>query len=200
MLKCDSHEKPQVPDEMKAAMRLSADRALQFLAMTQEKTGVRFGHWGVKYIYSTSNVVCGPAQYKIAQSNTDTRMRYWIQKAVDWLISIQNHVGGWVKLWEPIEIPERHRGQSTSSQMAWALMALLTYLPPSNAVIIQGAHHLVETQVAAGAHGASWPERPYTGVGFPNHFYQGYCLYRHYFSIMALSGYASACKGMQNED
>lgn len=49
VLKCNSHEKSEVPDEMKAAIRLSADRALQFLVTTQEKTGAWFGRWGVNY-------------------------------------------------------------------------------------------------------------------------------------------------------
>ena len=40
-------------------------------------------HWGANYVYGTSNVVCGLAQYKIAKSNADARMGYWIQKAVD---------------------------------------------------------------------------------------------------------------------
>ncbi|KAK8074103.1 terpenoid cyclases/protein prenyltransferase alpha-alpha toroid [Apiospora phragmitis] len=41
---------------------------------------------------------------------------------------------------------------------------------------------------------ATWSETQYTGTGFPNFFYIGYSLYRHYFPIMALGRYLSACR------
>lgn len=199
VLKCDSHEKPRVPEEMKAAIRLSADRAMQFLFRTQETSGAWFGRWGVNYIYGTSNVVCGLAQYRSAESTADVRIGDWIQKGVDWMISIQNRDGGWGEALESYRDPgTAGQGQSTPSQTAWALMALLTSLPPSHTAITRGVNHLVETQASSGEYGGSWPERPYTGVGFPNHFYQGYCLYRHYFPMMALGRYASVCQAMQD--
>ena len=40
--------------------------------------------------------------------------------------------------------------------------------------------------------GASWPERHYTGVGFPGKMYLGYGFYRHYFPMLALGKYIRA--------
>lgn len=193
VMKFDSHTKPYVPIDIKNAMRLSADCAMQFLANKQETTGAWFGRWGVNFIYGTSNVVCGLAEYKSAQSTADARIGDWIQKGVDWLISIQNQDGGWGESLETYRDPSTAgQGPSTPSQTAWALMALLTSLPPTHPAITGGVHHLLQTQVSAGANGASWPERSFTGVGFPNHFYQEYCLYPHYFPMMALGRFASA--------
>ena len=76
-------------------------------------------HWGANYVYGTSNVVCGLAQYKIAKSNADARIGYWIQKAVDWLTSVQNRDGGWGEALGTYRDPgTAGQGQSTTSQTA----------------------------------------------------------------------------------
>jgi squalene-hopene/tetraprenyl-beta-curcumene cyclase len=52
-------------------------------------------------------------------------------------------------------------------------------------VIERGVEWLVQTQNAEG----TWDEKPWTGTGFPRHFYLRYHMYRHYFPLMALGQY-----------
>ena len=69
-------------------------------------------------------------------------------------------------------------------------MALLAMLDPADPAIEAGVAYLVVGQSDVRGSGAvSWPERLYTGIGFPNFFYLGYTLYRHYFPLMALGRY-----------
>jgi len=63
-------------------------------------------------------------------------------------------------------------------------MALLAADGPREA-IDRGVEWLVQTQTADG----TWEERPWTGTGFPRHFYLRYHMYRHYFPLMALGQY-----------
>jgi len=100
-------------------------------------------------------------------------------------------------------------GDSTASQTAWALMALLA-TPDSRYryIIHAGVGYLLRTQ-----HDGTWHEPQYTGTGFPGYgvgsrlnenvhertvsirqglevgrgFMINYNLYRHYFPLMALS-------------
>lgn len=44
VMKFDSHTKPYVPIDMKKAMRLSADRAMQFLANERSAAGVSISY------------------------------------------------------------------------------------------------------------------------------------------------------------
>ncbi|KAI9045876.1 terpene cyclase/mutase family protein [Aspergillus affinis] len=192
VMKTDSREKSLVPRDMKVAMMSAADRAMKYLVSEQDAGGAWFGRWGANYIYGTSNVICGFAEMKFIQSSTDVRIGDCMEKGVDWLLSFQNSDGGWGESLDTYRDPSAAgQGPSTASQSAWALMALLTSLHPTHRAIFRGVQYLVSTQTAVSKNGASWPERPYTGVGFPNHFYLGYSLYSHYFPMMALGRYIS---------
>jgi squalene-hopene cyclase-like protein len=111
-------------------------------------------------------------------------------------------------------------GDSTASQTAWALMALLAIPTARYAQIIQtGVEYLLRTQ-----HEGTWHEPQYTGTGFPGYgigskprgggrernvsgqglevgrgFMINYNLYRHYFPLMALSRARSriSCRGQE---
>ena len=77
--------------------------------------------------------------------------------------------------------------------------AVLTVCSPDVPAIRSGVKYLLETQSdrRPEGEGASWPEERYTGVGFPNFFYLGYTLYRHYFPMMALGRYLDAMEGKE---
>ncbi|MDX2974427.1 prenyltransferase/squalene oxidase repeat-containing protein, partial [Kribbella solani] len=80
------------------------------------------------------------------------------------------------------------RGDSTPSQTAWALLALLAAEADGVAgseAVQRGLAYLVETQRPDGG----WDEHRYTGTGFPGDFYIGYHLYRIVFPIWALGRY-----------
>jgi hypothetical protein len=122
----------------------------------------------------------------------------------------QNADGGWGETPASyVDDSLRGVGDSTASQTAWALMALLA-IPTSryDPFIQAGIEYLLSMQ-----HDGTWHEPQYTGTGFPGYgvgsrlhgdahgrtvsiqqglevgrgFMINYNLYRHYFPLMALS-------------
>ncbi|KAL9099988.1 MAG: hypothetical protein Q9163_004583 [Psora crenata] len=164
----------------------ASDRAITYLAQTQESCGTWYGRWGVNYIYGTSNVLCGLVYF-----SKDRRLvQDLVDSAIDWLKRTQNAEGGWGEGLGSYQDPARAgRAPSTPSQTAWALMGLLTQLGPNDDAIKKGVTHLVHSQTKFKGEGASWQERQHTATGFPGHFYLNYTFYRHYFPVMALGRY-----------
>ena len=105
-----------------------------------------------------------------------------------WLEEHQNSDGGWGEdLRSYTDDSWIGRGDSTPSQTAWALLALLAAGERSPAAA-RGVRWLCTTQRDDG----SWDEHRFTGTGFPGDFYIDYHLYRVVFPLMALGRYASA--------
>lgn len=158
-------------------------RAIGYLIQEQEACGAWYGRWGSNYLYGTSNVVCGLAYF----SEGNDQVQEMVSDAVKWIKQMQNADGGWGEsLHSYQDLSKAGRGSSSPSQTAWALLALLTEYIPYDTSITAGVSYLVDTQTDVHDRGSSWPESAYTGTGFPNHFYIGYSLYRHYFPMMAL--------------
>lgn len=176
------------PRTMRKIMSAS-ERAVAYLAYNQEPSGCWYGRWGVNYIYGTSNVLCGLAYF----AESDETIQDMMTAGASWLQGWQNKDGGWG---ENVQSYRDHGqaviGESTPSQTAWAIMALLTTSPHTDMHIVRGVEYLVNTQTDVNREGKSWPETQYTGTGFPNFFYIGYTLYRHYFPMMALGRFISA--------
>src|ERR1700726_217420 len=179
-------------------------RALAFIKYQQEEDGSWFGRWGVNHIYGTAAVL--PA---LAAIGEDLSAKY-ICRAGDWIADHQNGDGGWGETPASyVDDSLRGVGDSTASQTAWALMALLA-IPTSryDPFIQSGIDYLLSTQYEG-----TWHEPQYTGTGFPGYgigsrfdgeshertvsiqqglemgrgFMINYNLYRHYFPLMALS-------------
>jgi len=183
------------PDLLRHVVTAS-HRGIAYLAKTQEATGAWYGRWGANYIYGTSNVLCGLAYF----SNEDRLVQNLISSALHWLVKIQNTDGGWGEGLESYQDSARAGcGPSTPSQTAWAIMALLTHVSPTDAAIKMGIAHLVASQTDIAGEGASWRETLYTGTGFPGYFYIGYTLYRHYFPMMALGRYLEAMRSCREK-
>ncbi|KAL2038269.1 hypothetical protein N7G274_008918 [Stereocaulon virgatum] len=177
--------------ELLKRMRTSSERALAFVLAQQEKIGPWYGRWGVNYIYGTSHVLCGLFHFFV----DDDRVRISIRQATQWLKSVQNSDGGWGEGLVTYHDPKRAGiGASTPSQTAWALMALLAYLPPSDEAIRKGITYLVVTQSVHGKKGGTWTDRIYTATGFPRCMYLQYEYYPHYFPMMALGRYVQAVR------
>jgi len=158
-------------------------RGIDYLRKSQEPEGSWFGRWGVNYVYGTSNVLCGLQHHGFGASEP------MIARALGWLKSVQNPDGGWGE--HVASYADRScmgRGASTASQTAWALMALLAFLPPGDPAVQRGVAWLVSHQTEEG----SWNEKEFTGTGFPKYFYLRYHMYRHYFPLMALGRYLRA--------
>ncbi|KAK2605924.1 hypothetical protein QQS21_003650 [Conoideocrella luteorostrata] len=180
-------ENTYVDPEITQIISTTSERALFYLASTQEITGSWYGRWGSNYLYGTSHALCG-LQY-FSQGNE--MVQNMMSSATEWIKEVQNSDGGFGEELMSYKKPSlAGRGVSTPSQTAWGLMALLTTCDPADDSVVAAVSYLVSTQAEEGAGvGWSWPEERYTGTGFPNHFYIGYTLYRHYFPMMALGRY-----------
>ncbi len=154
-------------------------RGVTWLLAAQEPDGSWFGRWGANYVYGTGGVVPALIAAGIPAESLSVR------RAIRWLEQHQNDDGGWGE--DMCSYDNRAwagRGESTASQTAWALLALLAAGERSNAAE-RGVQWLCGTQRPDG----SWDEPQFTGTGFPGDFYINYHLYRMVFPITALGRY-----------
>ncbi|MBI4614918.1 MAG: squalene--hopene cyclase [Planctomycetes bacterium] len=156
---------------------------IDFLRADQKPFGGWFGRWGVNYIYGTWSVLTG-----LAKVGEDMDAPY-VRRAADWVKSRQNPDGGWGE--SCLSYEDRDwigRGESTPSQTAWALMALVAAGEAESREARRGALFLIERQDSRGG----WDETQYTGTGFPGAFYLRYYYYCLYFPLLALGRYRNA--------
>ncbi|MDA8046320.1 MAG: squalene--hopene cyclase [Actinomycetota bacterium] len=170
---------PQVPESF-------IEDAIAWLGSEQEPDGSWFGRWGVNHVYGTGAVL--PALVAAGVPLIDSRIR----RAVAWLESHQNADGGWGEdLRSYIDAKWRGRGDSTASQTAWALLALLAAGEHESDAVRRGVAWLIETQTVEG----TWDEPQFTGTGFPWDFTINYHLYRLVWPLSALGRYLAATSG-----
>jgi hypothetical protein len=75
---------------------------------------------------------------------------------------VQNKDGGWGEdVFSYQRVLQAGRGDSTPTQMAWAMMALIAHLPPTDTTIVKGIHYLVRTQIS----GSFVTNKNGTGIG-----------------------------------
>ncbi|MDH5562079.1 MAG: squalene--hopene cyclase [Nitrospirota bacterium] len=154
--------------------------ALDFLRREQEPNGSWYGRWGVNYIYGTWCVLSGLRAIGVDMTAP------WIQNAVIWLELVQNSDGGWGESCDSYADTETAgHGESTASQTAWAIMALLQAGASDSLSVVRGVNWLIRHQREDGV----WDEPFHTGTGFPRVFYLRYHGYFKYFPIWALGMY-----------
>jgi squalene-hopene/tetraprenyl-beta-curcumene cyclase len=153
-------------------------RGVIWLLKNQEPDGSWFGRWGANYVYGTGAVV--PALIAAGVKPGKPQIR----AAVSWLEAHQNDDGGWGEDMRSYDDPGQWagRGESTSSQTAWALLALLAAGERDSAAVERGVRYLAETQREDG----TWDQALFTGTGFPGDFYLNYRMYRLAFPVSAL--------------
>ncbi|MBO0820221.1 MAG: squalene--hopene cyclase, partial [Nocardiopsaceae bacterium] len=158
-------------------------RGVTWLLKNQETDGSWFGRWGANYIYGTGAVV--PALVAAGVKPSDRRIR----AAVTWLEAHQNADGGWGEDMRSYDDPAAWagRGDSTPSQTAWALMALLAAGERDSEAAERGVRYLARTQREDG----TWDQAQFTGTGFPGDFYLNYRMYRLAFPVSALGRFVS---------
>jgi squalene-hopene/tetraprenyl-beta-curcumene cyclase len=177
--------------EALAAAGLGGTRAVRrgvtWLLRAQESDGSWFGRWGANYVYGTGAVVPALIAAGVRPGKPP------IRRALAWLVSRQNPDGGWGEDLRSYDDPVgwSGRGESTASQTAWALLALLAAGgPQEQASIDRGVRWLAQTQRPDG----TWDEPQFTGTGFPGDFYINYHLYRLVFPVSALGRYLAGAR------
>ena len=114
----------------------------------------------------------------------------WIQRAADWLESVQQADGGWGESNDSYADTRLAGGGADGSahQTAWAVLALIACGRADSVAVRRGIAWLVEHQEQDGL----WHEPWFTAPGFPRVFYLKYHGYSAYFPIWALARYARA--------
>jgi len=183
---------PSCPDltgralEMLSAYGYSAaddevKRAIRYLIDQQELEGCWYGRWGVNYVYGTWQVLKG-----LSCIGENMRASY-VQRAAQWLCSVQNSDGGWGESCHSYDNnAAKGQGESTPSQTAWALMGLMATGDYESVSVVRGFKWLLDHQTLEG----TWDEELFTGTGFPKVFYLRYHMYRHYFPLFAFGMYS----------
>jgi squalene-hopene/tetraprenyl-beta-curcumene cyclase len=157
-------------------------RGREWLLRAQEPDGSWFGRWGANLLYGTGAAV--PALVEAGTPPDHPAIR----RAVGWLEARQNPDGGFGEDLRSYEDAAwRGRGDSTPSQTAWALLALLAAGERSEC-----AERAVAWLARNQRDDGGWDEPQFTGTGFPGDFYIRYHLYRLNFPIMALGRYLGA--------
>ena len=160
----------------------AARRGVVWLLRAQEPDGSWFGRWGANYLYGTGAVVPALIAAGVRPGKPV------IRRAVAWLEQHQNPDGGWGEdLRSYDDQALGGRGESTASQTAWALLALLAAGERENPATERGIRWLARTQRDDG----TWDEPWFTGTGFPGDFSLNYHLYRLAFPVSALGRYVN---------
>ncbi|AIQ12210.1 squalene--hopene cyclase [Paenibacillus durus] len=154
-------------------------RGTQWLIKHQEKDGSWYGRWGICYIYGTWAALTGLRATGIS-SNHEA-----LQKGAKWLLSIQNADGGWGESCSSDRLLRYvPLGDSTPSQTAWALDALIAVHPQPTAEINKGIYRLI-----ASLQEDKWMTTYPTGAGLPGSYYSHYHSYRYIWPLLTLSHY-----------
>ena len=155
-------------------------RGAEFLRQAQHADGSWSGRWGVNALYGTWLAVTGLVA---AGEDPDAP---GVRRAGEWLLAHQNPDGGWgERVSSYDDESQRGVGESTPSQTAWALMALLAAVGPEQPAVARGIGYLVDTQAAAG----TWEEAAFTGTSVPRRAYLRHELASLHFPLRALGQY-----------
>lgn len=155
-------------------------RGTRWLIDHQEEDGSWYGRWGVCYIYGTWAALTGLKAVGLSSSHKT------LQQGAKWLLSIQNTDGGWGEsCGSDRALRYVPLGESTPSQTAWALDALIAVEPQATAEMNKGIDRLIALLHEDNKWTAAYP----TGAGLPGNVYIHYHSYRYIWPLLALSRY-----------
>jgi squalene-hopene/tetraprenyl-beta-curcumene cyclase len=157
-------------------------KGVDYLLKAQEQDGSWYGRWGVNYIYGTFLALRGLRAAGLSENEPG------IQRALEFIRAYQNRDGGWGESCASYDENCFVPGESTPSQTAWALLALLAGNDLRSSSLFNGVEYLTRTQLPEG----HWDEAYCTGTGFPRVFYLAYTDYRNTFPLLALSTFVKA--------
>jgi sporulenol synthase len=155
-------------------------RAVEWLLNEQSEDGSWFGRWGIAFIYGTFASTRGLYCSGVSAHHPS------MQRALAWLLQIQNPDGGFGESCASDEqetfVPLK---QSTTSQTAWALMAMLAASKKLTPQIEAAANYLIRAARPSGG----WKETYPTGAGIAGQAYIRYHSYPYVWPLMALCAY-----------
>jgi squalene-hopene/tetraprenyl-beta-curcumene cyclase len=193
--------KQLIIEDLRVRIKGACHRAIQYLQTEQNSQGLWQSRWHVNFLNGTYSVLCG---IKFFSQDIHDRwgasvVERMVQRPLVWLKSVQNQDGGWGK---DVSTYQRNfeagKGPSTPTQTAWAVMALLAHLPPTDSAIVKGVQYLICTQTTGSyvseedgagigtGSGATWLQREYVSVGFPDILWLDYSSSRHGYPMMAI--------------
>ncbi|MBV9288188.1 MAG: squalene--hopene cyclase, partial [Hyphomicrobiales bacterium] len=162
-------------------------RGLRTLLAEQERDGSWFGRWGMNYIYGAWSALCAlSAAGQDPQSDP-------VRRAVAWLMRVQNADGGWGESADSYRLDRKQfvPAESTASQTAWALLALMAAGETDHPAVARGVAYLVANQQQDGF----WNEPFHTATGFPRVFYLRYHGYSKIFPLWAMARFRNLKRG-----
>ncbi|KAF4156507.1 hypothetical protein CNMCM8927_008022 [Aspergillus lentulus] len=169
-------------------------RAIHYLSVTQQPCGAWFGCCTRHHIYATSAVLRALAYFigvkeRNRWTERDDSINDDVSQAIHWFESLHNQDGGWG------DICWREKGEeSTASQTALALLALLPYLSPMDSVLRNGVEYLIQTQAKTLPGGATWTEDQSMRACSPACTYISSSYSSHCFPMMAIGRYVRALR------
>ncbi|MEL5849135.1 MAG: squalene--hopene cyclase [Candidatus Igneacidithiobacillus chanchocoensis] len=161
--------------------RPAIQRLVRYLLAEQERNGSWFGRWGTNYIYGTWSVLTALGELR------DPSLQPVMERAADWLRSVQQGDGGWGESNDSYAEPGlAGQGQpATAAHTAWACLALMAAGDRDSEALRRGIAWLQEHQ----ANDGQWHDPWFNAPGFPRVFYITYHGYKLYFPLWALSRY-----------
>lgn len=156
--------------------------AVDYLKKEQKKSGFGAwsGRWGVNYIYGTGAAIVG-----LVRAGESPYQPY-LQKALAWLASKQNEDGGFGETADSYRNKQLAGvGESTPSQTAWALLALMEGGPMYAKQAERAADYLMRVIERDGR----WKDPSIVGTGHPEIVYMDYPSYAYAFPLTALARY-----------
>ena len=161
--------------------------AIAYLRAEQEPDGSWFGRWGTNYIYGTWSVLTALNSAGFAgEFARDAARRRLARRSP----AQRRRLGGRRRILLA-GAPHGDAPYSTSSQTAWALLALMAAGEAAHPAVARGIAYLIDSQDEDG----NWDEPWYTAVGFPRVFYLRYHGYRAFFPLWALARYRRLSRG-----
>ncbi|MBS4217975.1 squalene--hopene cyclase [Bacillus sp. FJAT-49711] len=150
-----------------------------WLLKDQKKDGSWYGRWGICYIYGTWAAITG-----LMASGGEPKDAN-IQKAINWLKSIQNKDGGWGESCQSdfnhTYIPLR---ASNITQTAWAVDTLIAVHNKPTQEIQSGIMYLKDAILKN-----NWTVDYPVGQGMGDAFYIHYHSYKYIFPLLTLANY-----------
>ena len=119
-------------------------KGVDYLLRVQEQDGSWFGRWGVNYIYGTFLALRGLRAAGMSENEPS------IQRALEFIRAYQNRDGGWGESCASYDENRFVPGDSTPSQTAWALLALLAGNDLRSPSLFNGVEYLTRTQLPEG--------------------------------------------------